>query len=124
MPTPTAPASPAPAASRKRSQQKLAPILPEYGIPGAVFFCLTDEQVLTLRPDGRGFLTITRARAHASGTDAANQQMRAAGRDRWNEDDYDLAAGTQNYLCYCGGFITAQMFVQLGGDPARVQVAA
>ena len=39
----------------------------------------------------------------ASATDAANMQMRAAGRSAWSEDDYDLAASTLERLitsCY------------------------
>jgi hypothetical protein len=36
--------------------------------------------------------------AHAAGWDAANKQMRAAGRTAWNEEDYNLAARTMNEL--------------------------
>lgn len=37
--------------------------------------------------------------AMAAGKDAANRNMRKAGRDRWNEEDADLAVDTFNRLC-------------------------
>lgn len=36
--------------------------------------------------------------AHAAGTDAANAQMKAQGREHWNRDDYDLAMQTLDRL--------------------------
>ena len=39
-------------------------------------------------------MTMTYRIAHAAGTDAANRQMRAAGRDTWNQEDAALAAAT------------------------------
>lgn len=36
-------------------------------------------------------ITLTRELARAASCDAANRQMRAAGRTAWNEDDADLA---------------------------------
>lgn len=36
--------------------------------------------------------------AHAAGWDAANKQMREAGRTVWNEDDANLAAETMKRI--------------------------
>ena len=36
--------------------------------------------------------TMTRPIAYAVGFDAGNKSMREAGRDRWNEDDFNAAA--------------------------------
>jgi hypothetical protein len=36
--------------------------------------------------------------ANASGTDAGNMSMRRAGRERWNEDDLEIACLTTNRL--------------------------
>jgi len=36
--------------------------------------------------------------AHSAGVDAANRQMRAAGRRKWSVEDYNLAAQTMNAL--------------------------
>jgi hypothetical protein len=36
--------------------------------------------------------------AHSAGIDAANKQMRLAGRTAWNEEDAALAANTFNQL--------------------------
>jgi hypothetical protein len=41
---------------------------------------------------------MTQQLARAAATDAANRQMREAGRTKWNEDDYDLAAREFNRL--------------------------
>lgn len=41
---------------------------------------------------------LTRELAFASGADAANAQMRRAGRSAWNSEDADLAASTTNRL--------------------------
>lgn len=46
----------------------------------------------------RGRITPTLAICVAAGLDAGNRQMQAAGRARWNEDDYNRAAKTQNDL--------------------------
>lgn len=35
---------------------------------------------------------LTYAYAHSAAWDAGNRSMRAAGRDRWNDDDYSAAA--------------------------------
>lgn len=43
-------------------------------------------------------VTLTRELAFASGQDAANQQMRKAGRVKWNLSDRNLAAETTNRL--------------------------
>ena len=43
-------------------------------------------------------MVITYKIAMAAGTDAANKQMRKAGRAVWNESDYNLAADTANRL--------------------------
>jgi hypothetical protein len=43
-------------------------------------------------------MQITPAIARAAGTDAANKQMRGAGRSAWNEDDYNLASETMMRL--------------------------
>jgi hypothetical protein len=43
-------------------------------------------------------MTITISIARAAGTDAANKQMRAAGRTAWNEADYDLACDVMHAL--------------------------
>jgi hypothetical protein len=41
--------------------------------------------------------------ARAAGADAANRRMRAAGRDRWSEDDYAHAVETaQRFLQQLG----------------------
>lgn len=42
--------------------------------------------------------TLTFAIAYAAATDAANKQMRKAGRDKWDADDYNLACETINRL--------------------------
>lgn len=36
--------------------------------------------------------------ARAAGKDAANRQMKAAGRTAWSKDDYNLATSTYNRL--------------------------
>ena len=36
--------------------------------------------------------------AYAAGEDAANRQMRSAGRKAWNADDYNLACKVTNEL--------------------------
>lgn len=46
----------------------------------------------------RNAVTLTRDLAFASGTDAANAQMRAAGRTRWNAEDRSLAVTKTNRL--------------------------
>lgn len=43
-------------------------------------------------------IQITRELANASAMDAANSQMRKAGRKAWNEDDYNLSVATFNRL--------------------------
>lgn len=43
-------------------------------------------------------IQITRELANASAMDAANRQMRKAGRKAWNEDDYNLSVSTFNRL--------------------------
>lgn len=43
-------------------------------------------------------ILLTYAVAHASGMDAGNRSMRAAGRTKWNEDDYDAACVENNRL--------------------------
>lgn len=43
-------------------------------------------------------MTITYAVAMAAGQDAANRQMKAAGRTSWNDEDFDLAAATVRKL--------------------------
>jgi hypothetical protein len=39
-------------------------------------------------------ITPTHELAHAAGRDAGNRSMRAAGRTRWNDDDWNAAAAT------------------------------
>ena len=46
----------------------------------------------------RHAVVLTPHLAYCSGTDAANRQMRKAGREAWNEDDYNLAVETQARL--------------------------
>lgn len=43
-------------------------------------------------------MEITYKLAHAASQDAANRQMRAAGRTRWNKSDYALACSEFNRL--------------------------
>lgn len=43
-------------------------------------------------------MRLTRDLAWAAATDAANRQMRKAGRTAWSEADYDLAVTTFNRL--------------------------
>ena len=43
-------------------------------------------------------LTLTKELIYAAGKDAADRQMRAAGRTTWNEQDYRLACTTLNLL--------------------------
>ena len=45
-------------------------------------------------------ITLTPELSHASGTDAANRQMRSAGRKRWSVEDYNLAVRTQARLLH------------------------
>ena len=45
--------------------------------------------------------------AYAAGTDAANRQMRAAGRTRWNLDDRNLSAERTNRMLTSMGFLDA-----------------
>jgi hypothetical protein len=46
-------------------------------------------------------ITITYDLAMASAKDAANQQMRKAGRTAWNEDDYNLSVVKFHRLWPC-----------------------
>lgn len=46
----------------------------------------------------RNSVTLTRDLAFASGQDAANAQMRAAGRTRWNAEDRAVATSKTNRL--------------------------
>lgn len=47
-------------------------------------------------------MILTDSLAHAAATDAANRQMKAAGRKVWNENDFNLAAQTKARLMnYC-----------------------
>jgi hypothetical protein len=43
-------------------------------------------------------INMTYAIASAAGQDAANRQMRAAGRKKWNEDDWNLACEVMKKL--------------------------
>ena len=43
-------------------------------------------------------MILTREIAHASGTDAGNRSMQAAGRKRWSREDYNAAATESNRL--------------------------
>lgn len=52
----------------------------------------------------RRAVLMTPALAHFAGVDAANKQMRAAGRTKWNHADFTVAATMQNTLvAECGG---------------------
>ena len=42
---------------------------------------------------------MTEPLARAAGADAANAQMKKAGRTAWDADDYNLAVSTFNTLC-------------------------
>lgn len=43
-------------------------------------------------------IILTPALAYASGQDAGNAHMRKAGRTRWNEDDFNVAAAKTSSL--------------------------
>lgn len=73
-------------------------------------FHLTDAEVLARWPDGRGALTLTRSACHAAGTDAANRQMRKAGRTKWSENDAALACETTMRLVVLGGFLPSEIY--------------
>lgn len=80
-------------------------------------FHLTDAEALKARPDGRGGLTLTRARCHAMGVDAANRQMQKAGRKAWNADDHDLAVETQMRFVVFAGFLPPEIYEDHCGQP-------
>lgn len=58
-------------------------------------------------------ITLTRELAYAAATDAANRQMRKAGRMRWNKDDYNLAASEFERLWPIEAELAAQRQVVL-----------
>ena len=80
-------------------------------------FHLTDAEVLAIRPDGRGSLTITRERCYAMGRDAADRRMRKAGRKRWNLEDRNLAAEVTMRHVVLGGFLPPECYEQQIGQP-------
>jgi len=59
-------------------------------------------------------ITMTRELAFAAGTDAANRQMRKAGRTRWNLDDRNLAGETTVRICILAGLLHVQAYEGLG----------
>jgi hypothetical protein len=78
---------------------------------------MTDAQVLAIRPHGRGAFTLTPSLCSAIGTDAANVQMRKAGRQRWNDDDMDIAIEVQMRHMVLGGFLPPEIYVRHVGEP-------
>ena len=49
-------------------------------------------------------LEMTPKLAYAAAHDAANRQMRAAGRNTWSEDDYGLACDTYRAIAVAHGW--------------------
>lgn len=81
-------------------------------------FHLSDGEVLAQRPHGKGgAMTLTRSLCHALGTDAANRQMRKAGRAAWNEDDADLAVEVTMRHVVLGGFLPPEVYAIHTGKP-------
>ena len=81
-------------------------------------FGLSDDEVLARRPHGKGgAMTLTRSLCHALGTDAANRQMRKAGRKAWSEDDHALAVETTMLNMVLGGFLPPEVYPIHTGKP-------
>ena len=81
-------------------------------------FHLSDDEVLAKRPHGRGgAMTLTRSLCRALGTDAANRQMRKAGRAAWNEEDADLAVEVTMLNIVLGGFLPPEVYPAHTGKP-------
>ena len=54
--------------------------------------------------------TLTVEIARAAGTDAGNRSMRKAGRQRWNDDDFNVAAETTMRFTVLGGFLPVECY--------------
>ena len=81
-------------------------------------FHLTDEEILARRPHGKGrAATLTRSLCHAAGTDAANRQMREAGRTAWSLEDANLAVEVTMRFIVLGGFLPPEVYPIHTGKP-------
>lgn len=67
----------------------------------------------------QNLITVTPAIAYAAGHDAANRQMRAAGRTKWSRDDQRVACETSARLMQQYG----NYFEQLAADEALRRMA-
>lgn len=102
------------AKSRANPGKPMAIFITETNAPA---FHLTDAEALKIRPHGKGAATLTRGLCRAFGEDAANKQMREAGRSRWNEHDADLAAEITMRNMVFGGFLPPACYEQCIGEP-------
>ena len=68
-------------------------------------------------------IDITYELAHAAGTDAANRQMRKAGRTAWSEDDYNLACRTMNELFPMAGMLLGSIKSERKAEASRANGA-
>lgn len=72
-----------------------------------------------------GYLVKTPRMAHelaaAMGHDAANQQMRKAGRSKWNREDYNLAADTTQRWYSHFGILNAESWMPEGYEWREVR---
>lgn len=57
-------------------------------------------------------IVLTETLARASGQDAGNAQMRKAGRARWNDDDWNLAAETTMRFMVLGDILPVECYTR------------
>ena len=62
-------------------------------------------------------IVLTEELARASGQDVGNANMRKAGRMRWNDDDWNVAAETTMRLMVLGGVLPVECYVHGGFGP-------
>lgn len=63
-----------------------------------------------MQPFNIGRMPLTRQSAWQAGVAEANEQMRAAGRDQWADEDHELAVEVQLRLMRAGGLLDELYF--------------